>query len=469
MPSTLLRAESVQPAVNSRLKDFRAEFGLSDGTMGASIVPLLTGLSLNGRITDIDREFLDSLAPARSLTFLISDETYVHPEQVELFPYDVIESTVSQGGPAMFGHRYHPPHLAQAANGHKIYTSLISTSDQQPVILGFFGPEYELDRPEVQQRFSCLVRSFTTAFEDVAHGLSRIEPVLNSADPVLIVNRASGRILAASEHMATEATGTQPVEPGIEYCQVKESLAGLLANRRMEIKRLEAAGMSLSAIFFPEREADRVDDVTATECVINRIRASLSGITLANSLLSQHSPQDPVQGVPRLAAVALEEADKIEVWLRRAWLISEFKRLPIDRTTIDREMRRAIESVADSVQRRKYFDISGEIRDIAVHCPADSYLHLFSTILSAHKRASGEPCTTRIEFIRPDGNNNAPRIKIITSSKQCVGSIERDHRQYCQTLASMLGTEIEGPRIAGQDKVYSSITVNRYSITQRKN
>lgn len=161
-----------------------------------SLESLLLGLRLRGRLSDREKEFLDELALDQSITFLIHRRRYLHPEGVELFPHELIEGALQQGGEAVFLHRYRPQLKRHA--GFTIYTATINTSAAEPLLLGFFGPDWQMNRPEMQDRFHHLVVKFREGnrlAEEMAQDLGgRQQP----GQAVIILDREKDRVLSVN-------------------------------------------------------------------------------------------------------------------------------------------------------------------------------------------------------------------------------------------------------------------------------
>jgi hypothetical protein len=92
----------------SRLAVITTEFSVVQKANLAAVESMLLGIVLRGWLADREKEFLDNLAPDRSITFLIRGRQYLHPEGIELFPSQLIETAIRQGGEAFFSHRYRP-------------------------------------------------------------------------------------------------------------------------------------------------------------------------------------------------------------------------------------------------------------------------------------------------------------------------------------------------------------------------
>ena len=457
MSHTLLECDRIEQAVNSRLREFRREFPVTEDGAEACITPLLTGLLLNGAIIDAEKEFLDGLAPEGALTFLIKNETYIHPEQVPLFPHDLIDCAISQGGEAMFGHRYQPRQSRSTSQEYKIYTALINPGHEEKLVLGFFGPAHAVADPATQQRFSGLLSTFRTAYQKVSADHNQLAQLLDSNSPTLLVNRASGVILAVNQRL-TDVT-TEP-QAGAEFTSVKDSLALLLTGSKICMDQIELAGMSLTVVRFAPIETDEAAERHLSEGLINRIRASLSGITLANSLMSQPATDDTNSTASMLAGEALAEAEKIELWLQRAYLVVNFRQLPIEPCRIIPELQRSVDSPGLGHGNFR-INLDGVKRDFTTEAPADAYFHLFSTLLAAHQRACLRDGETSITLAADSGSGL--EVRIITISCERAGTIEPDHKNYSQHLSRLLKVQLVGPIKTEPQQIESIITINKLS------
>lgn len=461
MPVKQFHDESATSESHSRLKRFREESGLTDEAATASIIPLLVGLELNGRLAGREKEFLDSLAPAKSLAFLIRNRTYLHPEDVELFPYETIQTAIHQGGEAVFSHRYRPERRMGGKRNYTIFTSIINPSDEDLLILGFFGPEYELADMMTHERFSRLVSLFRRAHPSVKRDMRKIRGVLNREEPTLLVNRASGLILAGN----FQASQLVP-EPGCqligdEFGRLKGKLTSSPANHKISIGNISAAGLRLSVVSFADEKPAEPTDRDMSRAFSLRIQSSVSNITLAASLLEQTLESAAAREESGLTRVILEESDRIDRLLKRSRLVLDFDQIPRRDQNLLYELERAIHLADINPAARERITVCGTAENLDIIAPDDAYLFLFDSILAAHLPELASAGETTVTF----GKRSGGKVTIVfeTSCPQPIAEKEpdADSRAYLAKLSRRLGLQLRSSRIAADGKIITEITLSR--------
>jgi hypothetical protein len=82
-----------------------AAFSLNGEFISAGIESLLIGQCLRDWLTDSEKNFLDLLVCDFAILFLIKEGKFLHPEGVELFNLELIETALRERGEAFFCHR----------------------------------------------------------------------------------------------------------------------------------------------------------------------------------------------------------------------------------------------------------------------------------------------------------------------------------------------------------------------------
>ncbi len=236
----------------SRLAAITTEFSTTEKGNLAVVESMLLGIVLRGWLADREKEFLDNLAPDRSITFLIRDRQYLHPEGIELFPSQLIETAIGQGGEAFFSHRYRPEKCK--TDGYTIHTALINPSEPEPLVLGYFGPDSQLGQPEIKDRFYRLVSQFRQTYRlvgEIAHDLTGTQ---KSDVPTIIVNRCSGRVVSTNEAAEKLFRTSQQSLVDQEFGQLRSRLASVSYGRRMKMANISKGNLHLTIITIPSSE-----------------------------------------------------------------------------------------------------------------------------------------------------------------------------------------------------------------------
>ncbi len=232
---------------------------------GAELSALALGLSLRNHLTDGEKDYLDRLAPPGGLTFMVRDDSYVHPDGVELFPLEVIEAAVNLGGQAIFSHHYRP--AEGDGNTFEIHTAVVRQDESGVVVLGMFRPENILGQDGLRNEFADLTLRFRRAIDAVVPLSRRLAEVLENDAPAIVVNRLSGRVLAvnntAGKFLKCEASAIV----GLEMTEWRKMVSGVVAFRHTDMRNISQADLELSVMTFPK--SGRYEPVPAPESAVS--------------------------------------------------------------------------------------------------------------------------------------------------------------------------------------------------------
>jgi hypothetical protein len=305
----------------SRMTEFAAfsESGLlisqpTDHISRSAVESLLLGIHLRGWVTDRDKEFLDSLAPDSSLSFLIRGNEYLHPEGVELFPFELIESAIQKGGDAVFTHRYQ--RTSHDTNYHyTIYTAVIDGSLPTSLILGFFGPDDCLRLPDTENRFHKLV----TLFREVCHShhkfAKKLVRELESPTPAILVNRCSGRVVALNEPAAVLLQQNLRSLVDLEFGEVKTQLLSLLPGHRLTMTNINEGEVYLTMIAVTSSQgSDKGEHTDTTEKTLGKIQSKLNQMTLLTKNLESLGDKIKNGEVVAMAHQISEAVDELALY-----------------------------------------------------------------------------------------------------------------------------------------------------------
>ncbi|MFH1687423.1 MAG: hypothetical protein ABIE70_07880 [bacterium] len=212
----------------------------------AALASMFLGWRLRGTLSDVDQEFLDTLAPPNWIAFLADADGYLHPQEVELFPLDSIMGTHKLGNGAVFSHRYCPDG-AELERAYRIHTVLVNPDDPKSLVIGFLGPEDTSDQGRLENRFFELARGARQAYDDAEAAYARLQTNYCSADPCLIINRGSGRIMAINEAACGYLGEQAPLMIGSEVSALRSGLDAAIPTRKMQLRTLNQGLLCLVA------------------------------------------------------------------------------------------------------------------------------------------------------------------------------------------------------------------------------
>ncbi|MDF1543957.1 MAG: hypothetical protein P1R58_02510 [bacterium] len=212
-----------------------------------AIESLLLGYLLRGRFTDPDKEQLDRMAPSRSIAFILESGKWLHPENLSLFDLALLDPTADQQNGAIFTH-FCQPLPGSSQQRHKITTAIINPGSNKPLTLGLLGPDHEISPPYRENLFVSLVDVFRKAFRPAEILAQRVSTKIKPDDAVIVINRASGVVIHASDRAAEICHCPVDALLDREYHQIKESIPAVSQGMSLRLENLTEDDLSISLI-----------------------------------------------------------------------------------------------------------------------------------------------------------------------------------------------------------------------------
>lgn len=208
------------------------EIESSSPSVASQLAPALARLELGGDLSNADRDLLDRLSPQNCLTFLVCNDVWLHPDNLPLFDYSVIDSLVAQCGSAVMTHHYRPrPGISE---NYAIQTAIVNPGWEQPIVIGVFGPYVMAGENARQEKFEQLVSDVRTAYQIAAAAIRRIQTELARPEPILVVTPNDSKITIANSAAARMLEVTPSELAGMPYEDIAHLLTGVTTLSRME-------------------------------------------------------------------------------------------------------------------------------------------------------------------------------------------------------------------------------------------
>jgi hypothetical protein len=428
----------VLPSV-SRFAQCGPDSRLTEGGRSAGIASMLLGLGLRGGLTDSDRTLLDQLAPGRCITFLVHDQKYLHPADVALFPLDVIRAAVDQEGGAIFTHRY--PANGENATAFKIHTAKLNPGRSPALILGFFGPEYELDHFVAESSFLNLVSEFRQMDRSLADVLGDVGREMAGSTPTVVVNRSSGRIVALNQP-ALELLLVGDMNPiDREFCALKDCLEKLASGVRLKMKNLSAGDVHLSLVSLERQEATNKARFAGT-FLLNRMRETVSGFTAAASLMESIAVEKLDQGSVSLLRNLVAGCEELDGHLTRLGLLVRYDDLPAQSVNISNALRRVVDRRNAAGGPHLVVAVTRGTDDLELSAPIAAHQYLLEAVLEAHLSHEPGPGVTLIT-LESSPSEDAVRLLFDTdlALPTAVARVDSEWSAYAVKLAARMGMD----------------------------
>lgn len=291
-----------------------------------AIESMLFGICLRGWISESEKDFLDGLAPHKSVTFFIYGDRYLHPEGVKLFPHDVIETAIQKGGKAVFSHRYQF-NSYDAPDPYTIYTAVINQPGPEPLVLGFFGPEHQLGLHETKNKFFRLVSQFRDAHHQVKDFAQAVSRRLESNKPTIIINRSSGRVLTLNETAALFFHDDPRNLVDLEFGQLKDQFLSILPRYRLKMTNLCEDDLYLTVITTsPTDTPEKRESLGVPYQFVQQVNDKLQHMTKAAKALETLGRDVMNEQIAVLARHLGEAADELNLSIAKLIFLSTNKR-----------------------------------------------------------------------------------------------------------------------------------------------
>jgi PAS domain-containing protein len=213
----------------------------ASASIAEQLAPALARLELGGDLANSDRDLLDRLSPQNCLTFLVSDSVWLHPDNLPLFDYSVIDNLVAQCGSAVMTHYYRPrPGFSET---YAVQTAIVNPGWEQPLVLGVFGPCETIGEDARRQSFEQMVSDMRTAYQIAATAVRRVRTELARPEPVLVVSPGDGKVIAGNRAAATALEVTLRELAGLPFQDIAHLLNGVT-----NITRLDSGPVDFSLI-----------------------------------------------------------------------------------------------------------------------------------------------------------------------------------------------------------------------------
>jgi len=359
---------------------------------------MLMGLRLQQMLTENDKGFLDQLPPPNSIAFLIEGAKYHHPEDVNLFPVELISPAVNQGREAFFSHRYETD--SPCPVGYKIHTAVINPNEANSIILGFFGPEQLLNRSSVENRFYDIILRCRQIYQAQNKLYKKLKNILADERAVIIVNRTSGRILTVNPAVGKLFDHDEPILPGKEYGVLKKQLVNLLSHSKLGITNISEGNLHLSIVTI-EVYSQKKTDKNYRDYFFTSARNKVAAIRSATNNLKKTSENYFDSNINNYLNDVQTELTELDLYLFGFRLLDNYPDTPMTITSISEVLNRLIPKL--NITKNNWLKGTDIIDKIAIRAPENAFTFLVEAILKVHSGDELFPRTTVISM-----NNDYP-------------------------------------------------------------
>jgi|GEM_PF-5922840 len=447
--------------VTSRISKKYQSINLSNEILLTPITSLLLKLHLNGWISAREKELLDSLSPANVLVFLIRNKTYIHPENTELFNYEIIETAGNQGGEAIFTHRYQSEIKGGRHQKHKIFTSIINPDEKEKLILGFFGSEYYLNNINEEARFMELVNIFRKAYHKVIKNTDEVLKHLQSSNPVFIVNRVSGRILATNSG-AEHLLKTSPKELfEWEFSQIQQLIFEKLSNYRIKMKNFSTMGLELCEVALSPIKSENRNKQNYYCHFVDEALNSLDKIKSAAIQLGSINELSLADVKKSLSDIIINETNRTNNLLNNLKILFGFKENNYKKVNLIQFLEQTLERLKSYYTSRNNITINTKLFNASISIQEKVMQVLVETILIGYFEQLGKNASINI-MIERTSNHKETSVVFEGLVKDSHFSTEKKktYTTLLRNLTEQTDLELVKNFVEENNKIITKIGVN---------
>lgn len=426
----------------------------------AKAAALLFGAEMRGWLTAREMDYLDTLAPDNGIAFLVAGRKYLHPREVELFPLDLVEAAIGQGGDAVFSHRYESkrdcgPHAC------RVYTGMIGYVSGEPLVLGMFGPDDPLDREILQDAFTRTIGTFRTAHRSVQQvGESLGAPPSDSFR--LILNRASGRVISADERLCERIGRRAEQVVSREYGELAPYLKRLMSACTIKMNNLAAGCLNLACVTFSPaaRTAASAHRRLSASRVLAALRGETAGIITAADHLANRAGKLAGEDIAEIAVEICRAAERMDRRLVRHQIIANYSNLEPIEVNLFYQLEQAVDRIADG-GTGVTIKLGAGMDAVTATAPAEAFELLFESILETHLFARGTSGETAARISR-DHDSAAVHVtfKTVLPDSMRLADLERVWYQDTEALARCMRVNVSKNLILESNTIVTRVTLN---------
>ncbi|MFZ5979723.1 MAG: hypothetical protein ACOYVF_03745 [Candidatus Zixiibacteriota bacterium] len=460
MKTLKFQSESPAFAAARRCEGLPAAFTLTAESSRAGIESLLIGLCLRDWLTDSEKNFLDFLAPRNTLFFVLSEGQFLHPENTELFPLELIETAVKEGGEAFFSHRL------QTSGSHtnqyyRVHTAHIPMNLQPSLILGMLCPDHPATEFEYTNSFCDLAIAFRESSESIVGLTTDLKARYQSSTPTLLINRSSGRLLAANPAATELFELSQRQLADMEYSRFKHRLADMMAGYKIKMDNIPQGENSLTIMTFTsEKPIAQKDDPFLLDHFLDSMMNKISSTTTAASYLGTLTDDGRKTEETELIEMILHEINEMEGNLSRFYTLTNCRHMPPQTVNLRVELEQAIEKVKTRYDAGLSVTITDNAGVNDHRAPSRAFQCLFEAVLLAHQAESAPGGTVSVR-LESSNDNNLTAFFISGANENKPKTANRHWLQYSRLLAKNLGLNLNHSVQEDNLKIITEINISK--------
>jgi len=407
----------------------------------AAVPSMMLGLLLRGWLADSEKLFLDRLAPHKSITFLIHGNQYLHPEDVPLFPYELIETAIRQKTTAIFTHLFCPT-TSRDTHRYKIMTAVINPEADSPIVFGLFGPEPIISEPQIENRFMNTAACFRQAYAAAKASVLKLGNTDDPETPLLVINRASGRLLYLNPSAAEQCDADEKRLIDAEFSQARKALSDLILDKKLQIRNMAEGDLNLSVVTVESAPRPDSDNAHLATFLLQKLREQVGQKTASGQAADSDKNDNMLRNIDELQWV-LEPGSQSRC-----------------RVNLLYELDQAVSNTTSGLEPEYPVRLIKHAPQLYCQAEANSYRNLFEATLSAH--GAGTPAARSTTITVAEHNSGSlitVRFATAVNGAESEPAFNGGWDEFATGLARILGADISHRRAERDQKLMTEITI----------
>ena len=400
MEITEFRIEPAESTVSLsgylRRPDSRFAAGLSH----AAIESLMLGFLLRGTLCESERDLLPLLVPAPKRLMLVYGSNDLGATGQPHLVRQACESNGARPVGAIF-----TDHIAadfkDGLDGCRMHSAPVGYADGLPLNLAMTEPDrYDRD-DEVYAAFANLVNRFRQALASAETAAQRLREKLEVNYPVLVINRASGRIMAVNPPGRDLFAQFDTDFVDREYSSIAPKLVELATSRPMRMSNIAIDDFRLAVIELmpsPKQTTDLGPDRFFSEFFVHTMRNKIAAVTAAASHMESYRGHLATEVIEELTGIILNEAGELNRHLERMRLLVSADHLSCRTVRLFEEVDGAVAKTGTYLGIGLQSIIDENAETTTIQAPLGAIENLVEAALMAHLTPAPQDRATEVRL-----------------------------------------------------------------------
>lgn len=379
------------------------------------IALLLLKVHLDIKLSEKDEEILSQYNSKGTTTFIIKNKKFIYPTGKDLFPFNIIESAVNQGGPAIFTQNYLKG-TGKVEIQCKIVSTLLSSTLDEKIIIGLLGKGLPYRNFSEEDNFMKTANYFRQIEQKIQSILSQIKNSLNEKNSKIIIERDTGEIIAVNSKAIKQFNISPDKIIGKSLDKLKKDLSPHFINSKISMEDISSDYLNLAVVSLEKDFNEDKKEFNISSYAFENIRSHSNNIILASSHLMTNSDQKHNKN--HFIHLISQEAEKINHILTQTHIITNYPDIPLTEQNLIVELEKAVNFIETSSNKTLDKSIVNNTKDTNIFAPAGIYQNIFEQIINVHENYIEETSNQQITISQPEQNKIRISFVTLLSDKQ---------------------------------------------------